>query len=150
MPAAASNLLFLFSIALFAALPNEDPAGADGADGAQFQKKQAIGLYNTAGFVDSVVDPATGIPSRWSERFVLAQGKVDGPERSENFTLVTKPERSNPLARTPATEDRNLTAALGMRAYVRNPKDGLNGIDDHGNHASSTSVHSLADVEIYW
>lgn len=128
-------------------LPERDPN-----DDSQFLLKQAIGVYNQAGFFDLVVDPATGKPDRWNGRFVLAQGKVDGPMRRENFSLVEHPESgTNPLTRAPAVEDKNLTQALGSTTFVANPKDGEHGIDVHGllPGNSESSVHSMADVPLY-
>lgn len=135
------------------ALPDSDSASAQTLDaGAQFTKKQAIGVYDTAGFFDSVVDPNTGMPTNWNGRYVPAQGKVDGPERRENFLLVQKPAAgTNPLSRLPAVENKNLTELIGSTVYVANPKDGEHGIDVHGllPGYESQSVHSMCDVPLY-
>ncbi|KAI9026026.1 alkaline-phosphatase-like protein [Hyaloraphidium curvatum] len=138
--------------AYLASLPDEDSPEAQAVGGSQFLKKQAIGVYDTAGFFDLVVDPQTGATVNWDGRFVLAGGKVDGPERSENFTLVRSPESgTNPLTRLPAVSNKNLSSILGYTAYTENPKDGIHGAGQSGllPGTQGQSVHSMIDVALY-
>ncbi|TPX31309.1 alkaline phosphatase [Synchytrium microbalum] len=126
----------------------------DGGNSTYFiQKRRAIGDYDTAGWPNLVVD-ANGLPSQWQQPYVLAHGKVDGPQHSENYQVVLVPDNTtNPLSRNPAIVDTNLTAIWGETIANANPNDpaAAGGLPFNANLpvAEVTTVHTYQNVDLY-
>ncbi|KAI9351420.1 alkaline-phosphatase-like protein [Obelidium mucronatum] len=99
-------------------------------------QRNAIGVYQDAGWVDNVLD-ANGLPTRFTEtRYRLAGGKVDMPDHVENFEFKAPAAGANPLT-----------------LYMADPHDSVNsiGLPRAGNLPASSghTVHTLQAVDLY-
>ncbi|HML23387.1 MAG TPA: alkaline phosphatase [Aggregatilinea sp.] len=100
-------------------------------------RREAIGVYQNAGFPTYVDENGDFFPDSWDVSVTLAQGKVDHPDFTEDFQV-------SPVYRAPAICD-------DQGVCVDNPTDDENGITMSGNlpAGESTSVHTLQDVPVY-
>ncbi|KAJ3286234.1 hypothetical protein HDU79_006617 [Rhizoclosmatium sp. JEL0117] len=137
------------------------PAGANW----QAEQRNAIGVYNDAGWVDNVLDE-NGLPTKFTAaRYRLAGGKVDMPNMVENFEVKEPGTQSsdginfsptNPLTRNPAVGYVNGTKIIkdASTVYVNDPHDsnsgtGLNRIPGNLPITSGTTVHTSQAVDLY-
>ncbi|MFZ4814042.1 MAG: alkaline phosphatase [Phototrophicaceae bacterium] len=99
-------------------------------------RRNAIGVYNGAGYPDYAVDE-NGYPDWDSASVVLAGAVNNGPDRTENFQVSEVP-------RVPAIDG-------GDGVFVDNPDDDANGIVQLGNlpTSSNSGVHTLQDVPVF-
>ncbi|ORY50332.1 alkaline phosphatase-like protein [Rhizoclosmatium globosum] len=130
----------------------------------QAEQRNAIGVYNDAGWVDNVLDE-NGLPTKFaSARYRLAGGKVDMPNMVENFELKQPGQQTsdginfsatNPLTRNPAIALVNGSQIIkdASAVYVNDPHDTNNGLGlvRPGNLPISTAVtvHTLQAVDLY-
>ncbi|ORY52559.1 alkaline phosphatase-like protein [Rhizoclosmatium globosum] len=156
-------------LSYFRSVPQDDSVGADGKPntnipaGANWHAEQrnAIGVYNDAGWVDNVLDE-NGLPTKFADaRFRLAGGKVDMPNHIENFEFKAVDSTTNPLTRNPSIgyKSGNLTGAQIIhdispgKVYVADPHDSKNGVglERPGNMpvTSGSTVHTLQAVDLY-
>lgn len=100
-------------------------------------RRNAIGIYQGAGFPTYVDEDGDFFPDDWAPSIVLAQGKVDNPLYTEDFQV-------SPVPRSPSGRDEN-----GMT--IPNPEDDPNGLLLGGNlpEGATSSVHTLQDVPVY-
>ncbi|EGF79255.1 hypothetical protein BATDEDRAFT_89910 [Batrachochytrium dendrobatidis JAM81] len=138
------------------ALPDDDTniLGAGKDAGIQFQKHLAIGEYDTAGWIDSVMDE-NDMPTKWQGRYRLATGKVDGPQSVENWQIRDIPGLgTNPLSRQAVVENTVLKSKFNITSresiYQASPAE-PSGIKKSGMNppTDSQSVHSLQTVDVY-
>ncbi|KAI8911682.1 alkaline-phosphatase-like protein [Gorgonomyces haynaldii] len=116
----------------------------------QVSKRQSILVGDDAGWPDLVTDEK-GLPTKWDNRFRLAQGKVDKTNHKENFQLLKVPDAAGaPMSRALTTVDANLTALYKTSVAVANPKV-TSGIDVSPNTAvgATSTSHSLQAVAIH-
>ncbi|GAB4527630.1 MAG: alkaline phosphatase [Anaerolineae bacterium] len=100
-------------------------------------KRDAIGVYQAAGFPTYEDADGDFFPDSWDVSRTLAWGKADNPPFTEDFQV-------SPVPRTPSIRDENGVA-------IDNPEDDPNGIPLGGNldSGSTSSVHTLQDVPVY-
>ncbi|KAI8607286.1 alkaline-phosphatase-like protein, partial [Chytriomyces sp. MP71] len=152
----------------FRSASDSDAAGADGAGnspasalaGQHIQQRQAVGVYQDAGWIDNVLDDQ-GLPTKFKDaRFRFASGKVDMPAHVENYEFKTPAAGTNPLSRNPAVNNvnRKKNVTLGFHdtsltsIYVADPTDApKGGVPRPGNLPanSGSSVHTLQAVDLY-
>jgi alkaline phosphatase len=104
-------------------------------------RRNAIGVYQDAGFPTYEDADGDFFPDSWAPSVVLAQGKVDNPVHTEDFQV-------SPVYRVPSltTEDDE-----GVATTTDNPEDDPNGLPLGGNlpEDAPTSVHTLQSVPVY-
>ncbi|KAJ3063569.1 hypothetical protein HDU98_000665 [Podochytrium sp. JEL0797] len=126
-------------------------------------QRQAIGVYEEAGWIDNVLD-SNGLPTKFADaRYRLAGGKVDMPSHVENYE-VKQPglassdgiayAATNPLTRNPSSGIANATSIVKGQSvvYVSDPHDApADGIPRPGNLpvSAGSSVHTLQAVDLY-
>ncbi len=100
-------------------------------------RRNAIGIYNAAGFTTYEDADGDFFPDDWAPSVVLAQGKVENPPFTEDFQV-------SPVPRVPSSVDSN-----GFN--IDNPDDDPNGLPLGGNlpEGATSSVHTLQDVPVY-
>lgn len=108
------------------------------------EKRNAIRIYNDAGFPTYEDADGDFFPDDWAPSIVLAQGKVDNPVFTEDFQV-------SPVYRVPS-----LVAQVGEEDYevsltADNPEDDPLGLPLGGNlpEGSNSSVHTLQSVPVY-
>jgi alkaline phosphatase len=99
-------------------------------------KRNAIRVYQDAGFPTYADANGDFFPDSWDVTIALAQGKVDNPVFTEDFQV-------SPVYRTPSliTDDKT----------VDNPDDDPNGLALGGNlpEGANSSVHTLQSVPVF-
>ncbi|KAJ3099482.1 hypothetical protein HDU97_003019, partial [Phlyctochytrium planicorne] len=115
------------------------------------EKRQAIGVYQDAGWPDMVIDE-NGLPTKFgSQTFKLASGKIDSPGHNEDFEHKSAP-------RSPSTNLNLVFQAAGMSDITRtvgipNPKDvvATGGLVNLGSlpTGQGVTVHTLQSVDLY-
>ncbi|KAJ3413498.1 hypothetical protein HDV05_007881 [Chytridiales sp. JEL 0842] len=124
----------------------------------QLLRRQAIGVYEGAGWNDLVTD-AQGLPSRFgAAQYRFAAGKVDRPPSVDNFEFKASAPRT-PSVSIESVEGANAgfkyyNAARLSKFNVANPADAPNGgLNYNGGNLPATgdasSVHSLQTVDLY-
>ena len=101
------------------------------------ERREAIGVYQDAGFPDYQDANGDGQPE-WEDATITFAGAVNNhPDYTEDFQVSTTP-------RVPAI-------ANEAGEYIDNPDDDPNGIVMTGNMAldSSTGVHTLQDAPVF-
>lgn len=100
-------------------------------------RRNAIGVYQNAGFPTYVDEDGDYYPDNWDVDVTLAQGKVEHPDFTEDFQV-------SPVYRAPAICD-------DQGVCTDNPTDDPTGITMTGNlpAGESTSVHTMQDVPVY-
>ena len=100
-------------------------------------RRDAIGIYNNAGFPDYVDADGDYYPDTWDIKRTLAWGMNNVPNFTEDFQVSAVP-------RVPST-----TGDDGIA--VDNPDDDPNGLTFSGNlpMSSTNGVHTLQDVPVY-
>ncbi|KAJ3100396.1 hypothetical protein HDU96_010357 [Phlyctochytrium bullatum] len=117
------------------------------------EKRQAVGVYQEAGWVDTVIDPATGMPTKFAgQRFKLAAGKIDSPGYVEDFEHKAT-ARVPTKAFTYSFQDADHPTVINRTTYVSNPSDvtATGGIAINGNlpENEGSTVHTLQAVDLY-
>jgi alkaline phosphatase len=113
------------------------------AAGHDIARRNAIGVYQDAGFPTYEDADGDYYPDNWAPSIVLAQGKVDNPVFTEDFQV-------SPVYRVPS-----LVTELGdeepLAVSVDNPADDPNGLLLGGNlpEGSNSSVHTLQSVPVF-
>ncbi|KAJ3127526.1 hypothetical protein HK098_006204 [Nowakowskiella sp. JEL0407] len=141
---------------LFSSAPS-DPTGLN------LNKRNAVGVYQNAGWPDAVVDE-NGLPTKFANaRFRFLGSKVDSPGYTEDYRVIRNPQNTtNPLTRNPAiTVPKNTTVSipsknitidnLPIAVAVPNIAETSSGIDHPSSlgPADTSSVHTLQAVDIY-
>ena len=100
-------------------------------------RRNAIGIYQNAGFPTYADADGDFYPDDWAPSIVLAQGKVDNPIHTEDYQVSETP-------RVPSGRD-------DEGRTIDNPEDDPNGLLLGGNlpEGSTSSVHTLQDVPVF-
>ncbi len=103
----------------------------------EIERRNAVQIYADAGFPTYVDKDGDYFPDSWNVDIVLAQGKVDNPNFTEDFQVSETP-------RAPSI-------VLDDETVVDNPDDDPNGLALGGNLPldADTSVHTMQDVPVY-
>lgn len=108
------------------------------------EKRNAIRIYNDAGFPTYEDADDDFYPDDWAPTIVLAQGKVENPVFTEDYQV-------SPVYRVPS-----LVAQVGEEDYevsltADNPEDDPLGLAIGGNlpEGANSSVHTLQSVPVY-
>ncbi len=112
-------------------------------------KRQAIGVYAESGWPDLVTDEL-GLPTKWENRFRLAQGKVDKLAYKEDFKLAKLPDpKKTPMSRNTVVINEKFTKAFGDKVY--SPTPDVKGLLQLPNSApfERDTGHSLQAVDLY-
>ncbi|KAJ3218260.1 hypothetical protein HDU67_006233 [Dinochytrium kinnereticum] len=116
------------------------------------EKRQAIGVYDAAGWPSSVVD-SNGLPTLFKDQSIkLASGKIDSPTHVENFEHKDTP-------RSPTNRNQGVYAfqdatnpVVVRNYYTANDKEvAAGGIYMSGNlpQGQGSTVHTLQAVDLY-
>ncbi|KAJ3031171.1 UNVERIFIED_CONTAM: hypothetical protein HDU68_006042 [Siphonaria sp. JEL0065] len=144
----------------FRSAANDDSVGVDGNANLanpgtwHAEQRNAIGVYQDAGWVDNVLD-SNGLPTKFSDaRYRLAGGKVDMPTHVENYEFKAPAAGFNPLARNPSMPAPKVNGSQVIRdtvVYIADPRDSPLGLPRPGNLPanSGASVHTLQAVDLY-
>jgi len=99
-------------------------------------RRNAIGIYQGAGFPTYADEDGDYFPDSWVTDIVLAWGKVENPPFTEDFQV-------SPVPRSPSI--------ISEGVAVDNPEDDPNGLPLGGNlpAGATSSVHTLQDVPVY-
>jgi alkaline phosphatase len=105
------------------------------------QRRNAIRIYNNAGFPTYEDADGDFFPDSWSPSIALAQGKVENPLFTEDFQV-------SPTPRTPAL---NAQIGGGVTLTGDNPQDDPTGLQLGGNlpEGANSSVHTMQSVPVY-
>lgn len=105
------------------------------------EKRDAIRVYNLAGFPGYVDANGDGYPDDFAPSIVFAAGVNNGPDHTEDFQVSKVPRV--PAVCKPNEQQKTIC--------VDNPDDDAAGIPQPGNldPASGSGVHTLQDVPLY-
>ncbi|KAJ3093950.1 hypothetical protein HDU96_001910 [Phlyctochytrium bullatum] len=117
------------------------------------EKRQAIGTYDDAGWVDSVIDE-NGLPTRFSnQRFKLAGGKMDSPGHVENFEHKATPRSPAVVDGRYSFTDPTTGVTVNRTTIKPNPADvsATGGIAISGllPEGQTVTAHTLQSVDLY-
>ncbi|KAI8854226.1 alkaline-phosphatase-like protein [Chytridium lagenaria] len=113
------------------------------------EKRQAIGVYNEAGWPDSVIDD-NGLPTLFNKQtYKLASGKIDSPNHVEDFE-----HKARPRSPTSSTQGTYVFADGTQRKYyVPSSSDTIasGGITMSPNlpQGQGSTVHTLQSVDLF-
>ncbi len=109
-------------------------------------RRNAIGIYNYAGFPDYADEDGDYFPDSWTINHALAWGTNNTPAFTEDFQVSTVPRVPSVLV-DEVDDDGNVISSTA----VDNPDDDPNGLTYPGNLPMGTTngVHTLQDVPVY-
>ncbi|KAF9925208.1 hypothetical protein FBU30_004966 [Linnemannia zychae] len=113
------------------------------SDSEELEKKNAIGVYENAGWPSYVDTDGDGFSDQWDVRYTLAAGTVAYPSHRENFQVVKDGSR-NPSVSTSSPHHH-------YSIYEANSKDAVNGINMPStiDVTQSAGTHSFQDVPLF-